>query len=129
MLKRISTALAAVALAALVSCSNDHGSEPGPFDLEYPSTPTGLTVTPAAEQATIEWEYPAEEMASIEEFRVYYYFPSLDVVELVTATTDLSYVDTKLVGNVEYCYKVSAVDLSGVEGWRSESECALIETR
>ena len=128
MLKKIITVMAIVAAAALVSCSNDHGTEPGPMDIEYPPTPSDLTVTAGVEQATVAWDYPAEEMGSLEEFRVYYYFPSFNAVELVATTTDMSYVDDRLVGNIEYCYKVSAVDTFGMEGWRTTEECALIDS-
>jgi hypothetical protein len=129
MQKNLIIALMVVMTAALVSCANDHGTEPGPFDMGEPPTPFDLTVTPGTEQATVSWEYPPESMGSLKEFRVYYYLAAFDAVELVGTTTDLTYVDTKLVGNVEYCYRVSAVDTLGIEGWRTGEECALIETR
>jgi hypothetical protein len=129
MLKNIAMALMAVAAAALVSCSNDHGTEPAPFDVTAPAAPTDLSVTPGQESAVIAWEYPPQSMGSIEEFRVYYYFPAYGALELAGTTTSLTYTDTKLVGNVEYCYKVSAVDTFGWEGWRTEEECAVIDTR
>lgn len=129
MLKNILLILIALALSSLASCSNNHGTEPGPFDVTAPPTPTDMVVTAGVEQATISWEYPFESMGAIEEFRVYYYFESFDVVELAGTTAGLSYVDTRLVGNIEYCYKVSAVDTLGLEGWRTECECVLIETR
>jgi len=129
MLKNITIALIAVAAGILVSCSNDHGTEPAPFDVAAPPAPTGLSVTPGQESAVISWEYPPESMGSIEEFRVYYYFPSYDALELAGTTTGLTYTDTRLVGNVEYCYKVSAVDTFGMEGWRTLEECAVISTR
>lgn len=129
MLKKMIIALTVVAAAALVSCSNNHGTEPAPFDVDAPPTPSDLTVTPGTEQATISWDYPPESMGALEEFRVYYYFAVFDAVELAGTTTDLTYVDTKLVGNVEYCYRVSAVDTFGMEGWRASEECAVINTR
>ncbi len=129
MLNKITTALTVVAAVAFVSCSNNHGTEPAPFDVEAPAAPTDLSVTPGTEQATVAWDYPSENMATLEEFRIYYYFPAFDAIELAGTTTDLEYVDTKLVGNVEYCYKVSAVDTFGMEGWRTGEECALINTR
>jgi hypothetical protein len=129
MLKNTMIVLTVVAMAALISCSNDHGTEPAPFDVVAPSSPTDLTVTPGSEQATVAWDYPSEDMATLEEFRVYYYFPAFNVVELAGTTTSLTYVDTRLVGNVEYCYKVSAVDTFGMEGWRTGEECAVINTR
>lgn len=129
MLKKIFLILTVVAMAAIISCSNDHGTEPAPFDVDAPTTPTDLSVTSGTEQATVAWDYPSEDMETLEEFRVYYYFPAYNVVELAGTTTDLTYVDTKLVGNVEYCYKVSAVDTSGIEGYRTDEECAVINTR
>ncbi len=129
MLKKMIMALTVVVAAALVSCSNNHGTEPAPFDVDAMPIPADLTVTPGTEQATISWNYPMESMGALEEFRVYYYFAPFDAVELAGTTTDLTYVDTKLVGNVEYCYRVSAVDTFGMEGWRSGEECAVINTR
>ncbi len=121
--------LIAAAAAALASCSNEHGTEPGPFEFDAPPMPTNLVVTPGVETATLSWEYPPGRMGELEEFRVYYYFPTFDAVELAGTTTDTVYVDEKLVGNVEYCYKVSAVDTVGMEGWRSGEECAVIDSR
>ena len=129
MLNKITIALTVVAAVALVSCSNDHGTEPAPFDMEAPPAPTGLSVTPGVEQATVAWDYPSESMSTLDEFRVYYYFPAFNEAELAGTTTDLEYVDTKLVGNVEYCYRVSAVDTLGMEGFRTGEECAVINTR
>jgi hypothetical protein len=126
--KKIIT-LTVVLAAALVSCSDDHGTEPEPFDVEAPPMPSDLTVTPGPEQATVSWDYPSESMDTLEEFRIYYYFAAIDAVELAGTTTGLTYVDTKLVGNVEYCYRVSAVDTFGMEGWRTGEECAVIDTR
>ena len=129
MLKKIMIALMVVAAVAFVSCSNNHGTEPAPFDVEAPPTPTDLSVTPGTEQATISWDYPPESMGALEVFRVYYFFEMFDAVELVDTTSALTYVDTRLVGNVEYCYKVSAVDTFGMEGWLTADTCAVINTR
>lgn len=136
MLKKTVIALMVVAAAAFVSCSNNHGTEPAPFDVEAPPTPTGLSVDPGSEQATISWDYPSESMGAVEEFRVYYYFAAFNAVELAGTVAasdltypDLTYTDTKLVGNVEYCYRVSAVDTFGMEGKRTGEECAVINTR
>ncbi len=129
MLKKMIIALTVVAAAALVSCSNNHGTEPESFDVAAPPTPADLTVIPGTEQAAISWAYPLESMGALKEFRVYYYFAAFDALELVDTTTSLTYIDTKLIGNVEYCYRVSAVDTFGMEGWRSGEECAVINTR
>ena len=126
-MKRHALMLLVLALAA--SCGKDHGAEPGPFDVAHPPTPTGLTVTAGAEQATIRWSYPAESRDLVEEFRLYYYFEAFDAVELLSTVSDTVYVDSQLVGNLEYCYLVSAVDTNGIEGYRTAPACAVIGTR
>lgn len=127
-MKRHALILLVLALAA-ASCGDDHGAEPAPFDLAYPPTPVDLTVTAGAGQATIRWSYPAGSRDLIEEFRLYYYVEVYDVVELLATISDTVYVDSQLVGNLEYCYKVSAVDTNGIEGWRSDAACAVIGIR
>ena len=126
-MKRQSMILLVLALAA--SCGKDHGAEPGPFDIAYPPTPTGLTVTAGVEQATIRWSYPAESRELVEEFKLYYYFEAFDAVELLSTVSDTVFVDSQLVGNLEYCYRVSAVDTNGIEGYRTAPACAVIGTR
>jgi len=117
--------IAATALLA-VSCGNDHGAEPEPFEFEDPPAPADLTVTPGPGSATIEWSYPAGDLGEVEEFRVYYWVEAFDAVELAGTTATTSYVDSRLVGNLEYCYMVSAVDTNGLEGYRTGPECAVI---
>lgn len=129
MLKKIVIAFMVVAAAAFVSCTNDHGTEPAPFDVDAPPTPTGLSVTPETEQARLTWDYPPESLETLEVFRVYYYFAVFDAVEFIDTTSVQTYLDTRLIGNVEYCYKVSAVDTFGMEGWLTGEECAVINTR
>jgi len=79
MLKNMIIALMVVMTVALVSCSNDHGTEPGPFDVADPPTPADLTVTPGTEQATVSWDYPPESMGALEEFRVYCYLSLIHI--------------------------------------------------
>ena len=129
MLKKAILATVVIAAAALVSCSDDHGTEPAPFDVSAPDAPTGLTVTSGPASATVEWSFDGD-AGSLEEFRVYYHFQAYGLLELV-GTTDpgiLTYTDTGLVGNVEYCYVVSAVDTSGMEGMRTGEECVVAGT-
>lgn len=117
--------LAAVA-ALCISCSEEHQDLPTGFAYDPPATPTGLAVTGGKERATITWSYPAGERASVGGFRVYEYYESYDLIELVGTTTDTVFVDSLLIGNLGYCYKVSAVDTAGFEGWRTESVCAFV---
>ena len=67
-------------------------------------------------------------MGSIEEFRIYYYYEAYDLIELVGTSSTTNFNDTQLVGNLTYCYKVSAVDTTGLEGHRSETVCAFVGT-
>lgn len=122
----ICAAVAAVTLL-LLSCGEDHGTEPGAFEFADPPVPVDLTVTPGPGSATIEWSYPAGELGRVEEFRVYYWVEAFEAVELVGTTSAGSFVDSRLVGNLEYCYMVSAVDTNGFEGYRAGPECAVIE--
>jgi len=126
-MKRHALMLLVLAVAA-ASCGKDHGSQPAPFDFDYPPTPVDVTATAGVEQATISWSYPAGSRDLIEEFRLYYYVEVYDAVQLIATLTDTFYVDSRLVGNLEYCYKVSAVDTNGIEGWRSDPACALVDT-
>jgi hypothetical protein len=117
------------AIAALcISCGTDHKDLPTGFAYDPPPTPTNLVVTGGEELSTIRWSYPVPALASIREFRVYEYIASYDMVQLVGATTDTVFVDSLLIGNLGYCYKVSAVDRSGLEGWRTASACAFVRS-
>jgi hypothetical protein len=118
------------AIAALgVSCSEEHQDLPAGFAYDPPATPTGLTVVGGEEQATVRWSYPAGERGAVGEFRVYEYYESYDMIELVGTTTDTVFVDSLLIGNLGYCYKVSAVDTADFEGWRTESVCAFVRSK
>jgi hypothetical protein len=110
------------------SCGNDHGQQPAPFNIDPPARPTGLTVTPGPGEAMVEWGYAGGDLDLVSEFRIYYYFDVIGEAEFIAATTDTFFLDSQLVGNLEYCYTVSAVDTNGIEGWRASAECALIET-
>jgi hypothetical protein len=119
--------LALAVLAALAfSCSKEHQDLPTGFRLEPPPTPANVVVAGGAERATVSWSYPPASLASIREFRVYQYLPAYAVLALVGTTTDTAFVDSLLVGNLTYCYKVSAVDTTGLEGWRTATECAFV---
>ncbi len=117
------------AIAALcVSCGADHRDLPTGFAYDPPAAPTGLVVAGGEEMSTITWSYAAIDRASIREFRVYEYFASYDMMQLIGTTSDTVFVDSLLIGNLDYCYKVSAVDTSNFEGWRTGSVCAFVRT-
>lgn len=117
-----------VVAALYISCGKDHQDLPTGFAYDPPSTPTNLVVTGGAELSTIKWSFPAIARASIREFRVYEYYEAYDMIELIGTTTDTVFVDSLLIGNLAYCYKVSAVDTSGFEGWRTGSVCAFVRS-
>jgi hypothetical protein len=117
------------AIAALtLSCGADHRDLPTGFAYVPPATPTNLVVVGGEETSTIRWSYPAAELASISEFKVYEYIESYDMLQLVGTTTDTVFVDSLLIGNLAYCYEVSAVDESGFEGWRTPPACAFVRS-
>lgn len=110
----------------LGACAKDHTDLPTGFTYDPPPTPTGLSVADGGESATVSWEYPSESMGALGEFRVYYYYELYEMMELIGTTTETSFIDSLLVGNLYYCYSVSAVDTAGLEGWRAESVCEFI---
>ena len=120
--------LAAIAFTCS-SCSADHRDLPTSFAYDPPPTPTGLVAAGGEELCTIRWSYPAAARPSIEGFRVYQYFEDYDLLQIIGSTTDTVFVDSLLIGNLTYCYKVSAVDSTGFEGWQTESACAFVKTR
>jgi hypothetical protein len=111
-----------------LSCGTDHENLPTGFAYNPPPTPENVAVVGGHESSTISWSYPAEARASIGEFRVYQYSEAYNVVQLVGTTADTAFTDSLLVGNLYYCYKVSAVDTTGFEGWRTPSVCAFVRT-
>ncbi|HUV36333.1 MAG TPA: fibronectin type III domain-containing protein [Patescibacteria group bacterium] len=116
----------AIALVCFVSCGKDHEGLPTGFDYDPPPTPSDFQATAGVEQAHLSWSYPAESLPTLLEFRVYYYYSIYDMVELVGTTTETEFTDTQLIGNVEYCYRVSAVDTSDFEGWRTAVQCVTV---
>ena len=116
-------------VVALSSCSEQHADLPTEFAFTPPPTPTNLSAVPGPERCTLSWSYPAEALPLISEFRVYEYYGDYDLLQLVGTTSETTFVDTLLIGNLYYCYKVSAVDANGIEGWRTEDECAFVTTQ
>lgn len=116
-----------VALLA-VGCGNEHTDLPTGFIYDPPSVPLDLQVTGGNQQAVLNWDYPSEEMGSIREFRIYYYYEIYDLIELVGTTSATNFTDMQLVGNLNYCYCVSAVDTTGFEGHRTGTVCAFVGT-
>ena len=117
------------AFAALcISCGKDHRDLPTGFAYDPPPTPTNLVAIGGEELCTIKWSYRADALASIGEFRVYEYFAAYDMIELIGTTIDTVFIDSLLIGNLGYSYKVSAVDKAGFEGWRTDSVCAFVRS-
>lgn len=119
--------MVSIALMA-IGCTKEHEDLPTSFIYDPPSVPLDFEVTGGNQQALLDWDYPPEEIGSIEEFRVYYYYEAYDLLELVGTTNSTNYTDTQLVGNLTYCYQVSAVDTAGLEGHRTEAICVFVST-
>jgi hypothetical protein len=112
------------------SCSKDHENLPTAFEYTPPPTPadSDFVVTGGEERSILSWSYPAEARAAVKEFKVYAYFPPYDMIDSIGTTTETFYVDSLLVGNLFYCYEISAVDTSGLEGWRTVPKCAFVKS-
>lgn len=109
------------------SCGREHHDLPVGFKYNPPETPTNLQVEPGMGKATLTWSYPEQLLEGVE-FKVYYYSEIYNMIELVATTADTIFVDSTLIGNMEYCYKVSAVDSTGLEGYRTDHVCEIINT-
>ena len=51
------------------------------------------------------------------------------MIQLIGTTTDTVFVDSLLIGNLGYCYKVSAVDTVGFRGMANGKRVRLREER
>ena len=114
------------AVGVCLSCGKDRENLPTGFAYSPPPAPQDLVVVGGREASTISWSYPASSRPLIKEFRVYQYLEAYDLVQLVGTTRDTTFTDSFLIGNLYYCYKVSAVDTTGFEGWRTASECTFV---
>ena len=127
-MKGLPIVLLVATLLLAAGCSKEHEDLPTSFIYDPPSVPLDLQVTAGNQQATLDWDYPVEEMDGIEEFRVYYYYEVYDLLELIGTTNSTNFTDTQLVGNLTYCYRVSAVYTTGLEGERTETVCVFVGT-
>jgi len=114
------------ALLILAACSKKHEGLPTGFKYDPLPAPENLVVTGGSEIANISWSFPAEKMSRVKEFRVYQYIESYNMLQLIGTTTDTTFTDSLLIGNLLYCYKVSAVDTTDFEGWRTNETCAFV---
>ena len=112
--------------AILGSCSKQNKDLPTGFQFVAPATPTNVVVTPGVERSALAWSYPAAALAGVKEFRIYEFFAQLQALELVGTTRDTTFVDSLLVGNLTYCYEVSAVDTTGFDGFRTAAKCVFV---
>jgi hypothetical protein len=116
------------AVMFLLGCSKEHQDLPTSFAFDPPPTPTNFDVVGGPYEAVLTWDYPPEEMGALKEFRVYYYYEIYGMVELIGTTHETSYTDAQLVGNLIYCYRVSAVDTTDLEGYRTQTVCDTVVT-
>lgn len=125
-MKRTVLMIAFMALALLTACEK-HENLPTAFDYDPPPTPTDFQIEAGEKEATLTWNYPEEAKGSLREYRVYYYYNMpYEMLEFIDTTSVTLFVDSLLISNLPYCYKVSAVDKTGLEGWRTPAECVLV---
>lgn len=110
----------------IVGCAREQSDLPSGFIFEAPPTPSNLKLEPAVRSCKVSWSYPHDALALVSEFRVYRYYVDYGQIYLVGTPQDTFFVDSLLVGNLYYCYGVSAVDSSGFEGWRAGPECIFV---
>jgi hypothetical protein len=127
-MKRLIVLMFAAAVLTLIGCGKDHSDLPTAFTYVPPPTPTGLAADAEAERCTVTWSYPADSRDLVSEFNVYQYYEPYDMYLLIGSTPDTFFVDSMLVGNLYYCYEVSAVDTTGFEGWPTNYVCAFVPT-
>jgi len=120
---RITVIFAVLLVLAGAGCSDEHGNSPTSFNYEPLSAPDNLEAEPGAESITLTWTHSGQ----YREFYIYmmYYSGTEAVLQPVDTTSSTSSTVGGLVPNLEYCFIVSAVDSSGMEGWRSSEACAV----
>jgi len=114
---------------AFLSCSKEHSDLPTGFEYDPLPAPYNVVVEGGKEEAVISWSFTNDKLDRVKEFRVYQYIEAYDMLQLIGTTSDTTYTDSLLIGNLLYCYKVSAVDSSNFEGWRSGEACAFVLSR
>jgi len=110
----------------VLSEENENGPDPGYYIIDLhvtvidnpPEKVTGLTVTDAKDgKLNLEWD-PANDDFGIDHYKIY------KDSTFLTNTTSTTYQDTGLTNGQEYCYQISAVDISDLEGEKSDEDCA-----
>ncbi len=100
--------------ANLIESFND-SEEPPAEDTTPPSKVMGLTLTSFTNMINLSWD-AATDNIEIDYYNVY----RDDFTNPMYQTSDLAYLDTDVVQDVEYNYSISAVDTSGNEGEKSD---------
>jgi hypothetical protein len=120
---RIYTLFSVLLIVLLAGCSDEHGSSPTAYDYDPLSAPDSLEAEPGVESISLSWSHPG----GYREFIIYFvYYSGAEAIHQAVDTTSVTTVTVdELVPNLEYCFSVSAVDSSGIEGWRSEEVCAM----
>jgi len=130
MLKKISL-YAVIVLFLLSGCSDEHGTSPASIEYEALPAPENFEITSANYSLTLSWDYSPNKITLTKEFFVYVVDPNqyggviypVDTLTVADYNVSKGCTFDKLAANMEFCFVVSAVDLSGIEGWRAEAEC------
>jgi fibronectin type 3 domain-containing protein len=110
-------------------CSKEHKDLPTSIDRVWPATPTDFEVDAGVESAVLTWSYPGA-IDSLSCFNIYWVHVYFDMImeELRGTTDETNFTDTLLIGNNRYCYMVSAVNKTGLEGRRTQIECVTVQS-
>lgn len=124
-------ALAAGAAAAAVWCvplgaAPAAETAPGPYDgtgrIVAPGPPQDLQASAvSSSEVRLTWSPPDDLISTVDHYNVYRNGTK------VAEATDTTYTDTGLQGSTQYTYRVSAVNLSGAEGQKSDPDSATTE--
>lgn len=110
-------------LGALASCTDRAQDLPATFPDALPA-PTSLTATPVSGDQTkldLSWDMDSGSISDVDHYNVYNVVPTTGALFLLGTSQITAYQDSGLVPNLALIYQVSAVDLTGFEGFRSEA--------
>ncbi|MBN1165256.1 MAG: fibronectin type III domain-containing protein [Candidatus Krumholzibacteriota bacterium] len=123
-MKRIAVLGLIISTVFTIACSNEHGDSPTAFKYDPPASPTDLTATDGVGEIDLQWNYPPSLMGEISGFIVYYHVAMYGILEPIDTVENVtSFKDENLPYNYRFCYLVSALDTSGLEGWRMGPVC------
>lgn len=122
----IITAVATLAIAALVGCGGEKSATAPEVDTVPPATVQGLKAWGnSGPNPSVAMAWMANSESDLAGYRIYRSADQADAV-LVMVTTSTSWADSGVENGVEYTYEVSAVDTSENESARSPTKGVVV---